>query len=87
MKIESNIPVPISRDGLMAEFRDTLLKMKVGQSVVIDGDRSDVNTRLYRCAKQVGVTVTARKLNPTAKRDSGYYGTGYRVWLVKKGRK
>jgi hypothetical protein len=71
----------------MTEFRDTLAKMKVGQSTVIDGDRADVNTRLYRAAKQAGVKITARKLNPNAKPDSGYFGSGYRVWLVGKARK
>lgn len=71
-KIESGIPLPSRRRGIMEEMRQVLRGMKPGQSFVVTKD----NKHCYDAAKSIGAKIATRKVD----------NVGWRVWLVQSGK-
>ena len=73
MKIEKNIPIPTRHDH--GKYKEVLLKMEVGDSVVTDFNGQ---AGFRQAARKLGYKVGARKLGRGYEQQSNF-----RVWRLK----
>jgi hypothetical protein len=71
LKIDKNVPMPISYKSKMEEFRSVILNMSVGDSTVI-GNVKDAGY-FRQCGNFLGAKIATRREN----------GAIYRAWCIK----
>lgn len=74
MKIDKNIPIPITLNKYRKNWKDTAAKMEDGDSILVDNHSQATGLRMAICQAFPDSAGVARS-------DGG----GYRVWRVKRG--